>query len=84
MRVLIIEDHEDVAANIGDYLEARGHEADFASDGLGGLHLAVTNDYDVIVLRVVGGHHRPWPCLQVLLEKTGQRPAQVEGGALAL
>jgi DNA-binding response OmpR family regulator len=50
MRVLIIEDHEDMAANIGDYLEAQGHTTDFALDGLVGLHLAVTNEYDVIVL----------------------------------
>lgn len=52
MKVLIIEDHEDVAANIGDYLEARGHTPDFAMDGLGGLHLAITHDYDVIVLDI--------------------------------
>ena len=50
IRVLIIEDHEDVAANIGDFLEVRGHEPDFALDGLSGLHLAVTREYDVIVL----------------------------------
>jgi DNA-binding response OmpR family regulator len=50
MRILIIEDHEDMAANIGDFLEARGHTSDFALDGLVGLHLAVTNEYDVIVL----------------------------------
>jgi DNA-binding response OmpR family regulator len=50
--VLVIEDNDDVAANIGDYLEARGHQPDFAYDGLGGLHLAVTNEYDVIVLDI--------------------------------
>lgn len=50
MRVLIIEDNEDMAANVGDYLEARGDVVDFAYDGLGGLHLAVTQTYDAIVL----------------------------------
>lgn len=50
MRVLIIEDNEDVAANVADFLEARGDVVDFAYDGLGGLHLAVTQSYDVIVL----------------------------------
>ncbi len=50
MQVLIIEDHQDVAANVGDYLEARGDTVDFAYNGLGGLHLALTNSYDVIVL----------------------------------
>jgi len=50
LNVLIIEDHQGVAENIGDYLESKGHVPDFAMDGLVGLHLAVTRDYDVIVL----------------------------------
>lgn len=50
MRILIVEDHRDIAENIGDYLAPKGHEIDFAADGVTGLHLAVTNDYDVIVL----------------------------------
>ncbi|HEY8230071.1 MAG TPA: response regulator transcription factor, partial [Rhodanobacteraceae bacterium] len=50
MRVLVIEDNNDIAANIGDYLEDRGHVVDFAGDGVTGLHLAVVNDFDVIVL----------------------------------
>lgn len=53
MRVLIIEDNSDLAANIFDYLEARGHTPDAAGDGITGLHLAVTQDYDVIVLDVM-------------------------------
>ena len=50
MRVLIIEDNPDIAANIGDYLEDHGHTVDFAGDGITGLHLAVVNDFDSIVL----------------------------------
>jgi DNA-binding response OmpR family regulator len=50
MRILVIEDHRDIAENIGDYLEPKGHALDFAYDGITGLHLAVTDDYDVIVL----------------------------------
>lgn len=50
MRVLLIEDNPDLAANLGDFLSERGHGVDFAADGLTGLHLAVVNDYDVIVL----------------------------------
>ncbi|HLI18402.1 MAG TPA: response regulator, partial [Rhodanobacteraceae bacterium] len=50
MRVLVIEDNNDIATNIGDYLEDRGHVVDFAGDGVTGLHLAVVNDFDVIVL----------------------------------
>ncbi len=50
MRVLIIEDNADIAGNIGDYCEARGWTADYAMDGLVGLHLAGTEPFDVIVL----------------------------------
>lgn len=50
MRVLIIEDNPDIAANLGDYLEDHGHTVDFAGDGITGLHLAIVNDFDSIVL----------------------------------
>ncbi|RFA29310.1 DNA-binding response regulator [Alkalilimnicola ehrlichii] len=50
MQVLIVEDNRDLAANIVDYLDARGHVADTAGDGVTGLHLAVTQDFDAIVL----------------------------------
>ena len=53
LRILVVEDHQDLAENIGDYLENQGHELDFALDGIGGLHLALTEDYDVIVLDVM-------------------------------
>ena len=32
MRILVIEDNSDIAANLGDYLEERGHTVDFAAD----------------------------------------------------
>jgi len=50
MRLLIIEDNRDIAANLTDFLSARGHVVDLAGDGVGGLHLALVNDYDAIVL----------------------------------
>jgi DNA-binding response OmpR family regulator len=50
MRILIIEDNPDIAANLGDYLEDHGHTVDFAGDGVTGLHLAVVNNFDAIVL----------------------------------
>jgi DNA-binding response OmpR family regulator len=50
MRVLIIEDNRDLASNMFDFMEAKGHEVDAAGDGITGLHLAVVNDYDAIVL----------------------------------
>jgi DNA-binding response OmpR family regulator len=50
MRILVIEDNSDIAANLGDYLEDRGHTVDFAADGMTGLHLAVVHEFDAIVL----------------------------------
>ncbi|MEP6941053.1 MAG: response regulator, partial [Rudaea sp.] len=50
MRILVIEDNSDIAANIGDYLEEKGHTVDFAGDGVTGLHLAIAHDFDAIVL----------------------------------
>jgi DNA-binding response OmpR family regulator len=53
LRILIVEDNTDIAENIGDYLEQQGHVLDFAMDGIGGLHLALTHDFDVIVLDIM-------------------------------
>ena len=53
MRILIIEDNSDLAANIFDYLEAKGHTLDAAADGVTGLHLAIVNEYDAIVLDIM-------------------------------
>jgi DNA-binding response OmpR family regulator len=50
MRILVIEDNRDIAANLGDFLEDRGHTVDYAADGVTGLHLAVVNDFDAVVL----------------------------------
>jgi DNA-binding response OmpR family regulator len=51
--VLLIEDHRDIAGAIVDFLEDRGFTVDYAADGITGLHLAVTNPYDVIVLDIM-------------------------------
>jgi DNA-binding response OmpR family regulator len=53
LRILIVEDNADIAENIGEYLEQQGHIVDFAMDGIGGLHLALTQDFDVIVLDIM-------------------------------
>ena len=48
--ILLVEDHQDIAEMVYAYLERRGYAMDYAADGVTGLHLAVTQDYDVIVL----------------------------------
>lgn len=53
LRILVIEDNRDLAANITDFLSGRGHEVDYAMDGVTGLHLALSLELDVIVLDVM-------------------------------
>jgi DNA-binding response OmpR family regulator len=50
MRILIVEDNADLVRNLYAYLEARGHELDHARDGVTGLHLAVMQEWDALVL----------------------------------
>ena len=50
IRLLIIEDNPAIVENMTDFLESKGYVLDFAMDGIGGLHLALTQEYDVIVL----------------------------------
>ncbi len=50
MRVLLIEDNADIAANVVEYLEAEGFLMDYAMNGIGGHHLASTQPFDAIIL----------------------------------
>lgn len=50
LHVLVIEDQHDIAANIWDFLERRGHVVDHSADGAIGLERALTGKFDVIVL----------------------------------
>lgn len=53
MRILIVEDHPDILANLYGFLEKKGYQLDSARNGYGGLALASENVYDVIVLDVM-------------------------------
>jgi len=50
MRVLVVEDNHNLVANLFEYFDARGFTLDAAPDGPTGLHLAVTKEFDAIVL----------------------------------
>ena len=53
LRILLVEDHVALAANIFDYLEGEAYQLDHAADGLTALHLMASQSYDVIVLDVM-------------------------------
>ncbi len=53
LRLLLVEDHAALAANVFDYLGEERYEFDHAADGLTALHLLATRSYDVVVLDVM-------------------------------
>jgi len=50
MKILVVEDDADIASNIGQYFEDRGHLLDFAYSGNQGLELALGERFDLIIL----------------------------------
>ena len=52
MRILLVEDDSDIAANISDFLTATGHVVDIAHDGADGLRLAREHAHDLFLLDV--------------------------------
>ena len=53
IKVLLVEDNAVLSETIGDHLTEAGFEVDYALDGITGLHFAVTESYDVLILDVM-------------------------------
>lgn len=53
MKLLLIEDEVKTVEYLKQGLSEQGYTVDYASDGLDGLHLAATGDYDAIVLDIM-------------------------------
>jgi DNA-binding response OmpR family regulator len=53
MKLLLIEDHQDIAGVIFDFFEIKGYTLDYANNGLHGYELASSNHYDLIILDVM-------------------------------
>lgn len=53
MRILVVEDNTDILATVVEYLEQQGYQVDCAQNGLGALHLAETQHYEIIILDVI-------------------------------
>jgi DNA-binding response OmpR family regulator len=67
MRVLVIEDDEEMAQAVAVGLRRAQMAVDLAFDGLGGLERALENDYDVIVLdRDLPGMHGDQVCAELV------------------
>mgnify|MGYP000719029882 FL=1 len=50
LKILVIEDNHDISLNIADYFQQQGAILDFADNGELGLTLAITENYDCIIL----------------------------------
>ncbi|MBU2881978.1 response regulator transcription factor [Psychrosphaera sp. B3R10] len=48
--ILVVEDQQNIAQNIAEYMENKGHVLDFATQGEQGFKLALANHYDVVIL----------------------------------
>ena len=73
--ILLIEDHHDIAAMVCEHLEFRGYEVDYAADGITGLHLAVTGDFDAIILDLMlPGMDGLEICRKYRTEAAGRKP----------
>jgi len=54
MKLLLVEDHQDIAGIIFDFFDIReNYLLDYASDGKHGCELALKNHYDVIILDIM-------------------------------
>lgn len=53
MRILVVEDEEKVARLVQSGLEQNGYEVDVAYDGYLAENLAVTREYDVVLLDII-------------------------------
>jgi DNA-binding response OmpR family regulator len=70
MRVLVVEDHKPIAANISDYLSDLGHAVEIATTGAKGLEAALHRDFDVVVLdRMLPRMHGDEVCRRLRAEK---------------
>ena len=73
MKILIVEDEPKTASFVKRGFTEEGFVADVALDGVDGLHLALTGEYDVIVLDVMLPRQDGWRVLQAIRT---QRPHQ--------
>jgi two-component system copper resistance phosphate regulon response regulator CusR len=75
MKILIVEDEPKTAAFVKRGFAEEGFVADVATDGVDGLHLALTGEYDVIVLDVMLPKQDGWRVLQEIRAHRPHQPA---------
>jgi len=74
MKILIVEDEQKTGDYLKQGLTEAGFVADLARDGVDGLHLALTGDYDLAVLDVMLPRLDGWQVLQEIRHKGQHLP----------
>jgi two-component system copper resistance phosphate regulon response regulator CusR len=69
MKILIVEDEQKTGDYLKQGLTEAGFVADLARDGVDGLHLALTGDYDLAILDVMLPRLDGWQVLQEIRYK---------------
>jgi CheY-like chemotaxis protein len=71
MKILVVEDEPKTGTYLKQGLLEAGFVADLVSNGLDGLHLALTEAYDLVILDVMLPGIDGWQILQGILEARG-------------
>ena len=66
MRILVVEDENKAADYLQQGLIECGYTVDRADDGLDGFHLALQNDYDIVLLDVNLPTMDGWEVLELI------------------
>ena len=74
MKILIVEDEQKTGDYLKQGLSEAGFVTDLARDGIDGLHLALTDDYDLVVLDVMLPRLDGWQVLQEIRQKGKHLP----------
>ncbi len=74
MKILIVEDEQKTGDYLKQGLSEAGFVADLARDGVDGLHLALTDDYDLVVLDVMLPRLDGWQVLREIRQKGKHLP----------
>ena len=74
MKILIVEDERKTGDYLKQGLSEAGFVADLARDGVDGLHLALTDDYELVVLDVMLPRLDGWQVLREIRQKGKHMP----------
>jgi two-component system copper resistance phosphate regulon response regulator CusR len=74
MKILIVEDEQKTGDYLKQGLSEAGFVVDLVRDGLDGMHLALTDDYDLVVLDVMLPGLDGWQVLQRIRQGGKQMP----------